>query len=289
MNHRHVRWVFPFFLITVAVYFLSSLLLFFADLELVDYSPPVFHERPQIRPPSPGASSGKEYKALLERNLFAVKVDESTPAKGGDLLANIDNLELTSLNCTLIGTVIREGSDSWAIIRDNQSSKEEKVSAGSLFSGAKVVLILRNKVVLNFNGKDELLVMGIEKIRAERQAQQEAGKGEEGAGQVAAYKVSKDFIAKSINDLPKIMATVRIKPYVKDNKPQGFQVTRIKQGSLLKTMGFQDNDIIKSVNGQNIRSPEDVMKVYNSLKDSTFFSVTIERNNQLKTLNYKVR
>ena len=50
-----------------------------------------------------------------------------------------------------------------------------------------------------------------------------------------------------------------------------------------------DNDVIKSVNGQDIRSTGDLMKLYNTLKDTHFFSVNIVRNNQTKTLNFKVR
>jgi general secretion pathway protein C len=288
LNYRNLRLVFPFLLLTVAVYFASNLFLFFMNLRLAQYSPPSIDGPSSARQKSSALPLRKEYKAIVERNLFAVKRDESSKGKEGDLLANLDKLALTSLNCTLIGTVIHENAESWAIIKDNQSNREEKVSVGSMFGEAKVVMILRNKVVLNFKGKDELLVMGIEKIRAERLAQEKAGK-DQVPGEGSTYKISKDFVQNSMNDLPKIMSTVRIRPYIKDGKSQGFQISRIKEGSLLKTMGFEDDDIIQSVNGQDILSPEDAMKLYNTLKDSSFFSITIVRKNQPITLNYKVR
>jgi len=288
LNYRNMRMVFPFLLLTVAVYFASNLFLFIMNLRLAEYSPPLIDGPSLARQKSSALSPRREYRAILERNLFAIKTDESARGKEGDLLANLDKLALTSLNCTLIGTVINETGPSWAVIRDNQSKREEKVSVGSMFGEAKVVLILRNKVVLNLNGKDELLVMGIERIRAERLAQEKAGK-EQTPGEGSTYKVSKEFVRDSMNDLAKIMSTVRVRPYVKDGKPQGFQISRLKEGSLLKTMGFQDEDIIRSINGQDIRSPEDAMKLYNTLKDSSFFNITIVRNNQPMTLNYKVR
>lgn len=288
LNYRNVRLVFPFLLLTVAVYFASNLFLFFMDLRLAHYSRPLIDGPSLARQKSSAPTLHKEYKALLERNLFGIKKDESARGRERDLLADIDKLALTSLNCTLIGTVINENGESWAIIKDNQGGREEKVSVGSMFSGAKVVMILRNKVVLNFNGKDELLVMGIERIRAERLAQEKAGK-EQAPGEGSTYKISKDFVREGMNDLAKTMSTVRIRPYIKDGKSQGFQISQLKEGSLLKTMGFLDEDVIKSVNGQDIRSPEDAMKLYNSLKDSNFFSITIVRKNQPMTLNYKVR
>lgn len=288
LKYKNMKLVFHFLLLTAVVYFASNLLIFFTEFKIADHAPR-WLEQPSDAQAKPGVTARMDYKAFMERNLFAVKSDETRTPKESDLLANLDKLALTSLNCTLIGTVVNENGDSWAIIRDNQSNKEEKVTVGSDVSGAKVVLILRNKVVLNFNGKDELLVMGIEKIRADKTALEQADKGTGGAEEASAYKISKDFVEATMNDLPKIMATVRIRPFMKDGKPQGFKISQLKEGSLLKTMGFQDEDIIKGVNGQEIRSPEDMMKLYTSLKDSSFFSVTVMRKNQLKTLNYKVR
>lgn len=285
LNYRNLKLVFFLLLLTAATWFASNLVIFFTDFQLADHAPRLLEQPSAPQSKTSAATARKDYKALVERNLFAVKQDEAQTPKESDLLANLDKLALTSLNCTLIGTVIQENGDSWAIIKDNQSNKEEKVSVGSTFSGAKVVMILRNKVVLNFNGKDELLVMGIERIRAEKMAQEKGGKEQEGDS----FKISKGFVASSMNDLPKIMATVRIRPFMKDGKPQGFKITNLKEGSLLKTMGFQNEDVIKGVNGQDIHSPEDAMKLYNTLKDSTFFSITVLRNNQVKTLNYKVR
>jgi general secretion pathway protein C len=85
------------------------------------------------------------------------------------------------------------------------------------------------------------------------------------------------------------MASVRVKPHFVGGEPAGFRLTRIKSDSIFKTMGFQDGDVIRSVNGQPVRSAEDVMRAYNTLKDSSFFSMEILRNNRTKTLNFKVR
>jgi type II secretory pathway component PulC len=47
--------------------------------------------------------------------------------------------------------------------------------------------------------------------------------------------------------------------------------------------------VIRSINGRDILSAEDMMSAYNSLKDSSNFSITVLRNNQPKTLNLRVR
>ena len=295
---KHLRYFVYFILVSLAAYFISTLFLFYTKLRLVDHSSagqvamtiPV--ERPLTKPPL------EHFKRIWERNLFAVAVEEKA-VEPKNLLSKIDELSLTSLNCTLMGTIIEEDGESSAIIQDNQTKNQGRYSIGSLVSGAKVVMILRNKVVLNIDGRDELLVMGIEKLRssapdAERTAS-EPGKQPARAARstpradTATQTISRDLLQENINNMAQMMSKVRVMPYMKDGKPEGFRVSQIKEDSLFKSMGFQNGDVIRSINGQDILSAEDMMKAYNSLKDNSSFSITILRNNQPKTLNLRVR
>lgn len=287
--YNKFRFLFFFLLLTVSIYFVNTLFISYVDSKLVEYSLPVLLETktPNERPAQ--HFSIDKYKSIWERNLFSIKVDEQEHIKVEevDLMAQIDKLALTSLNCSLVGTIIKETGGSLAIINDNQNNSQEKYGVGSVVQGARVAMILRNKVVLNINGKDELLVMGIEKIRAERAAEEQSLKSDENA-EVVTYKVSQSLIRNSINNVAQIMSNVRVKPYFMDGKPSGFQISRIKDGSIFKSMGFKDGDVIKDVNGQQINSTKDIMNLYSNLKDSSFFSIKVRRGNQTKTLNYKV-
>ncbi len=285
---KNLRYVFYLVLVTMAVYALSTLVIFLLDLKMVNYVPPapmVMNGGAQKTNPTKPLNS---YRSIWERNLFGVMVDESERKRTQSLAAKIDQLSLTSLNCALVGTIINDGGDSWAIIRDNQTQRQDKYTVGSTIRGAKVQMILRNKVVLNINGKDELLVMGIEKIRAEGPGNGTTATAQ-GSGDGSTYKISKDLVQNSINNVAEIMSKVRIKPHFKDGKPDGFSISRIKQGSIFKTMGFKSGDVIKSVNGQPIQTAEDIMRLYETMKDSSYFNIGITRGNQQKTLNFKVR
>ncbi|PKN64432.1 MAG: hypothetical protein CVU57_14425 [Deltaproteobacteria bacterium HGW-Deltaproteobacteria-15] len=289
IDHRKSKLVYLSLLLVAAAYFASSVVVFVNDLKLVNDMPQEKDNPSADQPRSIDSSPQREYKAFLERNLFAVKVqEESKGNKEKDLIANLDKLALTSLNCTLVGTVVNESGDSWAIIRDNQSKKDEKVTAGSHYAEARVVLILRNKLVLNFKGKDELLVMGIERIRADNFAKRQPDDVED-IDDPLTFNISKEFIDESITDVSKLLTTVRIRPFLQDGKPGGFRISSLKEGSILNTMGFHNKDVFKSINGQDIHSPEDVNRLFNTLKESNSFSISILRNSQLKTFNYTVR
>ncbi len=282
-----VRYLGLFIIVTLGVYLISTVVVFYTNWTTARLAPPFVEEAASVDAASRTDRPLDFYRAVWERNLFSVKVQEDELERRRKLMDQIDRLALTSLNCTLIGTIIHEGAGSWAVIMDNQSGKQDRYTVGDEFRNAEVVMILRNQVVLNINGKNERLIMGIEKIRAEDQ-DLEPGAAESPGG-VETYKISKDFVAQSVNNIAQIMSTVRVKPHFEDGKPAGFRVSNIKSESVLKTMGFQEGDVIRSVNGQEIRTAEDVMRLYNTLKDSSFFGIGLVRNGQPTTLNFKVR
>ena len=101
---------------------------------------------------------GRDYRIILQRNLFG-------PPPGKDqLTAAVDpdyteNLKSTSLNIVLMGTISGGDGVARAIILDKQSSKQQLYEKGDAIQGASVKEILRGKVILVYNGKDEMLDM----------------------------------------------------------------------------------------------------------------------------------
>ena len=299
--NRNLRYLFYFILVSIGAYFISTLFLFYTKLKLVDHLPAnsskmdLPAQKPVEKLPI------DHYKIIWERNLFAAKADEERAAEPKDLLSRIDALSLTSLNCTLIGTIISETGESWAVIHDNQTNRQDRYTIGSTVSGAKVVMVLRNKVILNIDGRDELLVMGIEKIRSAKPdgeksdisgaPEKEPSKISKAAskGDAMNNTLSRELIRDNISNMAQMMSKVRVVPFIRDGQPEGFRVSQIKDDSIFKSMGLQNGDVIKSINGQDILSAEDMMRAYSTLKDSSSFSISIMRGNQPKTLNVRVR
>jgi general secretion pathway protein C len=98
-----------------------------------------------------------DYRTILQRNLFG-----PPPGKDG-LAANAqdyaENLQLTQLNIVLMGTINDADGEGRAIILDKGSNKQALFEVGDEIQGASVKEILRGKVILVYNGKDEMLDM----------------------------------------------------------------------------------------------------------------------------------
>lgn len=99
-----------------------------------------------------------DYQVILDRNLFG-------PPPGKDNTATkaveeeSEDLQTTSLNIVLMGTVGAGDGDNRAIILDKSTNKQQLYAAGDAIQGASIKEIRRGKVILVYNGKDEMLDM----------------------------------------------------------------------------------------------------------------------------------
>ena len=90
----------------------------------------------------------------------------------------------------------------------------------------------------------------------------------------------------SLKDLNGLMSQASIQPHNTDGQADGLAILGIKAGSIFRKMGLRNGDIVKSVNNEAIKSPEDLINMYNDLKTAPDVSVQILRRGQERTLNY---
>ena len=107
-----------------------------------------------------------DYKIILQRNLFGAppadnttKIVETVPVK---------DLEATSLKIVLKGTIKGVGESDRAIILDKKNKTQQLYQEGDGIQGAFVKEILRGRVILSYNGNDEVLDMSDTAGSAER-------------------------------------------------------------------------------------------------------------------------
>ena len=99
-----------------------------------------------------------DYRIILQRNLFGPppgsgKTEPAATSKYPD------DLEATSLNIVLMGTISGTEGTHRAIILDKKINEQELYETGDAIQGALVKEIMRGKVILALNGKDEILDM----------------------------------------------------------------------------------------------------------------------------------
>ena len=112
------------------------------------------------QPSAPAVQPRKhqDYGVIVERNLFQSYIVEKVPVAQDD--ANpLEGLENTSLDLVLMGTITGQTGRSRAIILEKAKRKQEIYYKGDFIQDAEIKNILRGKVILSYQGKDEVLDM----------------------------------------------------------------------------------------------------------------------------------
>jgi general secretion pathway protein C len=276
------KYFFFFLLVTAAAYAGSTLFLAYLDREIVKELPsPAPAKSSEANKASPPLSPADDSRTVAKRSLPPER-KEVTSKKTSRAQ---EKPGLSSLNLKLLGTVVNEKGSSWAIILDLDRDRQDMVIVGSVVAGARVISIAKDRVVLNVSGREEILVLGAEGTRPASTRDDQGAK----ESATSTYVLDRETVRENLDDLPSLLMQARAELYLKEGRPEGFQLSQIQKGSILKSVGFQDGDVIRSVNGQEVRSLEDAIALYQKFGDGDSFTIGILRGEKPKTLHVKIR
>ncbi len=239
------------------------------------------------------------YKNIENRNLFKTQNEEKKNEPVPPPESDVKQLEETRLKLKLWGTVTGDAERAYAVIEESVKRKQNLYHIGDSVEGAKVKKILREKIIITVNGKDEMLSMEKPEQRkslALGQAPSPAPVSAlpfpfPGAGNnPEARKISleRGQVEDAVNDVNNLMKQAKIRPHFKDGQPDGLTLSRVKRDSIFTKLGLRSGDIITGVDGQKIQSVDDALKFYNSLKSASNVSLEIKRRGRVQQLEYNI-
>lgn len=238
--------------------------------EIVHYTPPPLNS----------------FDVIVDRNIFGSTDETSHHGETRDMgLEEIEALEPTSLNISLLGTVTGSEENAWAVIEETRTKTQGLYRVGDTIKEAVIKRILRGKVVLRVGDKDEILLMDVTETKE--------GGGAHPSLQTAhggnIITVDRSDIRESLKNINKLLTQARIRPHLKDGKPDGFRLSYVKTNSFFTKLGLKQGDIIKSINGKQINTPEDAFSFYQSLESGAPLSMEISRGDKPKTITYRFK
>ena len=225
-----------------------------------------------------------DYRLIIDRNIFGSLDRAAEEVKAEE----IEALEPTSLKIALLGTVAGSPRNAVAVIEETTKRKQGLYKVGDSIQDAIIKMILRGKVVLKVEDKDEILTMEEENVRSpekDRAASRPLDTRERGT----TITVRRSDVQESLNDINKLMSEVRVRPHFRDGKPDGLSISRIKPGSIFSKLGLRNGDIVQGMNDNTIKSPDDILALYEKLKSGSEIQLEIDRRGERKTLDYRFR
>lgn len=96
-------------------------------------------------------------------------------------------------------------------------------------------------------------------------------------------------VTTALADLSKLLGQARAVPYFVDGKVNGFHLTIFTPESFFGRIGLITGDILKRVNGIEIRDPGQVIGLFQQVKDERVVKVDVLRQDRPTTLTYEIR
>ncbi len=224
------------------------------------------------------------YDVIATRDLL--KLVKARPAGQGQEISGDAERPLAELGLALKGTITGPSEIARAIIEESNDQKLYRI--GDTLKGATLIAIFRNKVIMDVNGQQKMLVVEESKSsqslasrtgRAGRSPRFPAGTSLAGAG----------GIPEAMKNMDQLLGSARVVPYYRGGQPYGFRISGVAEGAKVYELGVRTGDIIKSINGVPIRTPQDALNAYQELQNSTNAQLEIERQGSTTTVSVPLK
>jgi len=145
--------------------------------------------------------------------------------------------------------------------------------------GVLLARVYKDRAVVKIGGRE--VEIPLEKGRTEAVSPRKpVGSGE--------FKISRREIERITKDPGIMFREIRLVPYVKNGRTEGFIFEWIKPGSLFYRAGLRKGDVLVSINNMTIKSGEDAFRLLQVLRNEPSLRVVILRNGQRKELNIRI-
>ncbi len=256
---------------------------------------------PARRPPA-GAGAPQPLAAKIgQHHLFGLFEIKKPPPKIEAAAA-----PETRLNLKLRGVFASQNKElARAIIADARGDDQSYAIGDQVPGGAVLNDVFEDRVILDRNGQLETLKLPVESTPGEIPSTAAITRGipnptadmESAPGMPAPIdtatadtsQILRHYRDALINDPQSVMGLVRVQPYNKDGKLEGYRIRPGNDRQLLTKFGLRSGDIVKSVNGVPMDNPIKALEILRDLSTATSVTVDIERNGTPQSFTFSIQ
>jgi general secretion pathway protein C len=103
------------------------------------------------------------------------------------------------------------------------------------------------------------------------------------------YAVARGLLDKVLSAQAELMRAARVIPYEENGRVVGVKVYGIRRAALLGKLGIQNGDVLRTINGFDLSSPDTALEAYTKLREMDHFSIAMVRRGQPRTMEYNVK
>ena len=190
----------------------------------------------------------------------------------------------------LLGVVVGDRGGVSAIIEELASKRQLFLRLhDQIPDSGEVVEIQRGGILVRQRNEQEVLELftGIERPPMP-QVVSTGPQAAVGGGQIKKV-LDRREVEQAMNDLPKLLSQARATPVLTNGAMTGFRMDYIAKNSFYEKIGLQYGDVLKQVNGIEIKDPGTMLSLFQQLRNENSVKLDILRNNQRTTMVFDIR
>lgn len=240
----------------------------------------------------------KNYSTIWETNIFH---EGAIPVKLSSEDKSFKDPVRTKLKMKLKGTIVHLNPRLSIASIEGKDGEVRSYKKGDVIDRqAKVTQVERGKVIFfnqNNNRLEFTTLPKDDKINISYKKPKKPAKQKSASSVVERkgnnFQVKRSDINSHLDNLPDVLSQALVIPH-RVNKGgkmviEGYAFSEINEGSIYEDLGFQVGDIIKTVNGEPVTSPQRALDLFEQLKTSSGIKILVERDGKEVEYEYGVQ
>jgi general secretion pathway protein C len=210
----------------------------------------------------------------------------------------------------LVGCVMSAGFPEWsfAAIAGTTDGKTMLYREGSDVDGSRVLSVQSSSVVMaGSSGACQLLMFEEEEpvVRKMSTAAKQAAAAKPTDARKAGlsdeeltdnieklsdtkFKIQRSLVDKVLANQGSLMKSARVIPHEEDGRVVGVKLYGIRRTSLLGRLGVRNGDMLRTINGFDMTSPDTALEAYSRLRTADKLTLAVKRQNKEMAIEYNI-
>lgn len=246
------------------------------------------------------------YEGIVQRDIFNLVPEVEAPAP----------VVAEDLHLKLLGVSTMSGGKPFAIVEDRTGQQALYRVGEQIPSAGKLIEVASDRIIIEHAGrrvavalpKDELPgpVTGPSGVPVQPAVEGDDNPPDDtgDGGQASAdedfdpnvtdlgenkYAIPRSTIDHSLKNMAELFTEIRAIPNMRNGKTNGFSLSEIAPGSVFDEMGFEEGDLLSTVNGQTVTDPGQAMQMLSQLRNQHSITVQVSRDGKPVTLTYTIQ
>jgi general secretion pathway protein C len=103
------------------------------------------------------------------------------------------------------------------------------------------------------------------------------------------YRIQRGLVNRILENQADLMRTARVVPHEEGGRIVGVKMYGIRRNSLLGRLGMQNGDVLRTINGFDMTSPDKALEAYARLRESDHLTLSVVRRGQPTNVNFNIQ